>query len=468
MLLKRTIFLALLLSSCNVGKPYQRPSSEAPSAWKGPVAEEAEGCKVPDGVAMWWEVFNDPELNRLAAQAVASNRSLEASFYRLLQARAMARVSRADLFPEVLLAPAYFSQGSLMENPMPAASKIDPMFRFHQINYTLPFDASYEVDLWGRVRNSYDAGIANAQASFQERQTILLSVTAEVAMSYFRLLALDTQQYVLERGIALRQSAVEVNQCRYEQGLVNYVNVSRAKVELSTARAESADIARQRAIQENILAVLCGVPASEFHLDPRPLHGMPPAIPAGIPSVILCQRPDIAQAERQMASLHTEIGVAYASFFPSLILTGSAGLSSPELRDLFDWRARLWSIGANMVQVIVDGGRIRANVDIAKAQYQESLSNYEQTVLVAFQEVEDSLANIHELARQAQELNNAAYAAQETTDLSKERYDKGLVNYLDVVDAERSLLEAQRNAAKVTGDQYVSTVQLVKALGGTW
>lgn len=468
MVLRRTVAVALLLSSCNVGKPYQGPSNEAPCAWKGPVAEESVAGEVPGDLAVWWEVFNDPVLNGLETQAVEFNRSLDASFYRLLQARALARVSRADLFPEVLFAPAYFSQGSLVENPIPAASKIDPMFRFHQIDYTLPFDASYEVDLWGRVRNSYDAGIANAQASFQELQTLLLSITAEVAMSYFRLCALDAQQVALQKGIAIRQSAVEVNLCRYEKGLINYVDVSRAQVELSNAKAESADVARQRAIQENILAVLCGVPASEFHLDPKPLDGMPPAIPAGIPSAILCQRPDIAQAERQMASLHAEIGVAYTSFFPSLILTGSLGLSSPELGHLFDWRARLWSVGANMVQVIIDGGRIRANVDIAKAQYLESLSNYEQTVLVAFREVEDSLANIHELARQAQELHDAAYAAQETTDLSQERYDKGLVNYLDVVDAERSLLDAQRNAAKVMGDQYVSTVQLVKALGGTW
>lgn len=216
------------------------------------------------------------------------------------------------------------------------------------------------------------------------------------------------------------------------------------------------------------LAVLCGIPASELTIEKDALTSLPPEIPAGIPSTILCQRPDIAQAERTMASLHAQIGVAYASLFPSLSLTGSLGLLSPEWGSLFTWKARLWSMGANVVQTVFDAGRNEANIEVAIAKYQEGLSNYQQQVLVAFKEVEDALASLHELARQASALNDAVIAGQQTTDLTLERYLKGLTNYLEVVDAERALLEAQQIAAQVRGDRYISTVLLIKALGGAW
>ena len=457
--MRRMVLLtAILLSSCNVGKPYERPESEVPCAWKGPTTD----VPVVEDVDVWWEVFDDSALNELETQALGNNRSIQAAFYRLRQARGLARATGADLYPEVILAPSYFSQGSLIENPFPDRKD----YRYHQIKYALPFDAIYEVDLWGKLHNAYDASLANAEASQQALYTMQLSVTAEVAMSYFRLRALDTQLEALQRGISLRQNAVEVNRSRYNGGLINYADVTRAQVELSNTKAESADVTRQRAIQENILAVLSGVPASEFCLEPSPLYGLPPTIPAGIPSDLLCQRPDIAEAERTMASLHAQIGVAYASLFPSFTLTGCLGATSPDISQLLAWKARLWSIGANVAQSIFDAGRNRANIGIAKAQYMESLCQYEERVLVAFREVEDALANIYELDKQANELHTAAQAAQETTDLSQERYNKGLMNYLDVVDAERSLLDAQRNAAKVRGDQYISTVLLVKALGG--
>jgi len=457
MTISRLLLLPILLTGCNIGKPYCPPMLEVPNQWKGPTSETTQ----TKTVCHWWEMFDDPVLNGLEEQAVVNNQSIHVAFERMCEAKALARVLNANLYPGLMFDPSFSDEMFLIKGE-------HHNFRYHEMDNTLPLNLCYEIDLWGKLHNEYYAGIAYAEAAYETLCTVLLAITGDVAQSYFRLRSLDAEQEILQQGIAVRQYAVEINQSLYNSGMILYADVSRAQVELFRTRAESTNVTRQRDILENVLAVLCGAAAPEFCVEVSPLSGSLPEIPTGIPSDILCQRPDIAEAEHKMAALHAEIRVTYALQFPSLTLTGSLGMESPDLVSLLSWKARLWAMAANITQSVFDAGRNSAKLDAAKARFQEGIYLYQQQVLVAFQEVEDSLANIHKRTAQAIELEQAAQAAQETTNLSQERYNKGLVGYLDVVDAERSYLETSRHAAVVNGERYIATVQLIKALGGTW
>lgn len=507
------ILLLLSVSSCQFGCPYRPPTVDAPVAWKTSYGEEnqvttpeawktdchetntpedseqtsneiwSEPCL--ESMTNWWEIFEDPFLNQLENQALESNYSLWGALERVAQACAIAGVNGAARWPLITFTPSYSRSGMLIENPIVDAfggnngqqqqpnanvvqQRIPSLVRFINSAYTLPFNFSYEIDLWSRIYNTYYGSVLRAEAAKEAYLGVLLSLTTDIATNYFILRGLDTQQVILQKNIAIRQQALQISQARFQGGLVIYADVTRAEAELAAAQAQSIDIARQRALQENILAVLVGTPAPLFSLEPNPLFGSPPLIPTGFPSDLLYRRPDIAQAERNLAAAHTDIGVAYAAFYPSLQLTTTLGLESPRFASLFSWQARLWEVGANVVQTVFNAGRNSYNLSYYLSRYREALSNYEQQVLIAFKDVEDALINLKQQTSQEQALHVAVEAAQQTLALSQIRYTHGLANYLEVIDAERTVLADELNAALVFTQRYLSTVMLIKALGGGW
>lgn len=445
----------------------------------------------------WWEVFQDPVLNQLEEQALNSSYTLWAALERVIEARAQARINFAPLLPGINFNPIFNKTGAVIQSPFSdilssqtgnaggsssssssSANAVNPTtnlltsfpnnFRFVQTEYLVPLNLTYEVDLWSQLNNNYYAYLLRAQAASQAYLSVLLSLTADVASAYFQLRGLDAQQEVIQRNIRVRLNAVEINQARFDAGLIVYLDVSRAQVELARAHSDSDNTRRLRGLQENILATLVGTPASVFSIAYDPVIVPPPVVPRGLPSELLCRRPDIAQAERNLAASYRDVGVAYANFFPSLNLTAAVGLESPLAEQIFTWRARYWEVGWNIFQTVFDAGRNQANYDYYKAKYRETLANYQETVLQAFKDVEDALVDLREYAFQAQDLAVAVRAAQITLELAQMRYDRGLINYLDVVDAERQLLETEQNSVIVLGNRYVSTVMLIRALGGGW
>lgn len=444
----------------------------------------------------WWEIFEDPVLNELEEHALTSSYTLWAALTKVIEARAQARINFAPLLPGINFTPSFTRTGSLFQNPLAgigtglgspagllsssggnAAGAVGNQttselsagdFRFVQTQYLVPLTLNYEIDLWGQLNNAYYASLIRAQAASQAYLSVLLSLTADVASTYFQMRSFDTQQQVIQNNIRVRQDALNISQARFDAGLVTYLDVSRAKVEVAKAYADSADIYRLRGLQEDILATLVGVPAPVFAIAYHPLHIAPPVVPTGLPSELLCRRPDISEAERNLAASYRDIGVAYANFYPSLNLNAAYGFESPFTHQLFSWRSRFWDIGLNLFQTVFDAGRNQANFDYYRARWTESMANYQQKVLTAFQEVQDALVNLQGFAHRGVDIKAAVDAARITLELANMRYTRGLINYLDVVDAERQLLETEQTLASILGNRYISTVMLIKALGGGW
>jgi outer membrane protein, multidrug efflux system len=487
--------LVPLLCSCHLIKRYQGPCAPVPHEWKNDSKDNStlETCK--KDLANWWEVFDDPVLNYLEEYALDANNNLWAALERVMEARALALEKKASLYPQVNFAPSVTRYGMLFFNPMSSAignsgggasssgssaapannanaanllNSIPSIFRYTQSQYQLPFNMSYELDLWSKLQSTYDAAIYRFQASVEDYRNVYLTMTADIATNYFLMRDLDAQQEILQRTIKARKKAFDINSQRYEAGIIADLDVANADVELQRAESDSINIRRQRALQENIIATLIGTPASVFSLEFNPLYEAPPLIPTILPSELLQRRPDIAAAERNLAAAYADIEVAYTAFYPSVNLNATLGLQSPVAHLLFDWKARLWEVGVSALQTVFDGGRNTANLDYYKARFREAYANYEQAVLTAFQDVEDALVNIREKAAQNEALARAVKAASKSLDLSQQRYDQGLINYLNVVDAERTLLEVEQNSLNVLGERYTGTINLIRALGGSW
>lgn len=456
----------LVLSGCHLGPEYQPPCVPIADHWKN-----SENVVPTPEVDCWWEVFDDETLNELESYALSNNPNLYVALERVVAARAAAGISRADLFPQINLDPAYLNSISLVRFRAPPILGLpisNRPYRFHQVNGVLPFDLSYQLDLWGTYRGQYDSAVFNAEAEADAYDVALLTLTSDLASAYFKMRALDAQIDLLVATKKVRKDAWEVNQARWNAGLVNYTDVTRARLEYTNAEAQLYDAIRLRNIQENQIAVLAGVNASVFELAHNALDSPPPQVPANLPSAVLLNRPDIAQAEREMASKHALIGVAYAAFFPQISLTGTLGYSSPTLRDFLTWKSRLWSLGASAVQSIFDGGRNLCNLEESWANFYQTEGTYQNQVLTAFREVEDALSDIEWQSLQYHSLQESIESAKLTTLLSTDRYNRGLVNYLDVVDSERAELEVEVTAINLLGERYLSTIHLIKALGGTW
>lgn len=460
----------LLISACQVGPTYYPPQSPKIQKWKHAHEQITVAC-----VDHWWEIFNDPKLNEIEQYAVASNKNLYIALDRVAEARAQAWIVEADLYPQFSLNPAYNDQESLIQifnrgtSSTNRNAKLPPPFiRARQRTYSLPINLSYELDLWGRMRDQYNAAVYSYEAEEEAYLTTLLMVTSDVASTYYQIRVLDTLLELYQRTIKTRQNALEINKARYTYQVSNELAVAQSGLDLSNVQSLYFNAVRQREIQVDALAVLLGVPPSEFAFETTPLKALPPVIPAGVPSDILIQRPDIAEAERTMASQQALIGAAYASFFPSLTLTGAMGFMSPDYSLFLKWISRYWQFGFNIGQTLYDGGRKNSQLDLAKDRFKEASDAYQQTVLVAFQEVEDALANLEWLVKEAESVQTAVNYARNAYQISMDRYLKGVDFYLQVVDSERQLLDNERASAELLGSQYISTIQLIKALGGSW
>lgn len=445
------------LASCTLGPDYSRPTVDTPPDWRWKKAEPRDTA--PKGP--WWEIFDDKELNRLEVAALAGNQDLKAAVARVDKARAEARVTKADFFPDISANPSY-------ERYRTSGSQV-PAFPATTANaFNVPIDLSYEVDLWGKVRRAFESSRYELLATSAEYQNILFTLQADVAVNYYQLRGTDHDIATLREAVKLRQQTLDIFTTRFEAGYTSELDVSRSKTELATAKADLAASERLRAQFENAIAVLCGVPPASFKVSPELVPLSPPPVKAGLPSELLERRPDVARAERTLAARNADIGVAYTAFFPALRLTAAAGTQSVELRDVFNWESRVWTFGPSVSLPIFTGGRNKANLDAARADYEEAVANYRQSILVAFQEVDDALAGLRFLKDQADARNDAVVSARKSNELAISRYTNGVVDYLDVIDAERSRLDNELAYLRVKTQQMLSTVLLVKAIGGGW
>ncbi|MBS4168699.1 efflux transporter outer membrane subunit [Parachlamydia sp. AcF125] len=453
----------LFLNGCVVGPKYQRPCTPVPEHWK---YEEQEEVPNPD-VENWWEIFEDPVLDSLELQAMRNNKNLFAALFRVHQTRALAGIHKADLYPQVNLDPDYSSTNGLMEVfGLPAT--LPPILRAHQMLYALPFNLKYELDLWGKLKSQYWSSLRRHEAQEMAFQASVLILTSELASIYFQVRSLDAQLDILKEFIGICKEDIDINQERYHAGLINYVDVLQAERQYQNAYAQYFDLLKQRALSENRIALLIGVSPTEVSMAYSPVVKMPPKVPSGVPSEVLLKRPDIREAERRSAAEHALVGAAYASFFPSFSLTNTLGFSSPDLHDFLSRKSRLWAIDIRGSENIFDGGRNRSQLSLAWARFREADAHYQQQVLVALEEVESALANLKMQDEEIRSLEKAVKASQEAVYLTTERYRDGVINYLEVVDSERTELELKRDLVNRIGRQYISTIHLIKALGGLW
>ena len=448
-----------------VGPDYRRPTVPTAGQFADAELGNWKEATPADEIARgdWWTIFHDPNLDNLERQAAENNQDLKAAVARVTQARALARNAKADFFPSLTFDPSA-SRGRSSDNGLNRLpNQLGNDFR-------VPLDLTYELDLWGRVRRSFEGANADAQARVAAFENTLLILKADVAQNYFALRTLDTERAILRNTIHLRSEALDLVNARYKGGASSELDVSRAETELTSTKAELLAVDRRRAEIEHALAVLVGQPASEFAVKELPLDGntLPPVIPAGLPGDLLERRPDIAEAERLLAAANARIGVAKAAFFPVVRITGTAGFESFDVESLFNWESRVWSIGPSVTLPLFQGGRNRANLKRSRAAYEENVANYRQRILVAFKEVQDALTGARLLSEQAAVQDQSRASARNTADISNKRYRAGLVSYLEVVDSERTALGAERESARIAGQRLVTSIQLVKALGGGW
>jgi multidrug efflux system outer membrane protein len=457
------------LAGCTVGPDYHRPEATTiPAAYVG----ATNGWKVaqPQGQlpkANWWEVFGDPELSALEVQASAANEQLKAAVARFAEARATMDVTRSGLFPNV---GAGFSATRLRVSPnAPLTTTGQPIGHANTFNdFTVPLDLSYEVDLWGRVRRNVESARAQVRASADDLEAIKLTIQAEVALDYFTLRALDSEQAVLRSSVKVFSTSFDLTVDRRTGGVATDLDVAEAKTVLKTTQAQIPAVALQRAQFQHALALLAGQPAPTFRVPERSLSVAPPLISSGLPSELLERRPDISAAERRMAAENASIGVAKAAFFPTVQLNGLAGLESLNAGTLFNWSSRMWAVGPSLTLPLFEGGRLRAGLRFASATYEEMVANYRESVLTAFSEVEDSLAAQSLLANQYDAQSEALLAARKQLQIANNRYRDGLTTYLDVATAESTELNIEFSTVQLRGQQLVAAVTLVKSLGGGW
>ncbi|HTS18665.1 MAG TPA: efflux transporter outer membrane subunit [Verrucomicrobiae bacterium] len=457
-------------AGCAVGPDYKRPDAVAKmpptyayatNGWK--VAEPQ--AHVPKG--NWWEIFRDPELNELEAQASAANQQLRAAVASFDQARAAADFTRSQLFPQIGISPSVVAHRNSANQPFEAQpAGVTNTFPYGDI--IAPLNMSWELDLWGRVRRSLESARAQQQATADDLEAVKLSIQAEVATDYFTLRALDADADLLKSNIDVFGKSFELTQNRRTGGVASDLDVAQAETVLRTTEAELPATLLQRAQFEHALAVLAGQPASTFAIARRPLGILPPAIPSGVPSELLERRPDIAAAERRIAAANASVGVAKGAFFPAIQLNGLAGFESLHLGSLFDWQSRFWSLGPSLTMPLFDAGQNSASLRAARAGYQQAVANYRETVLAAFQDVEDNLAAQLLLTSQSEAEAAAVEAALKQFKIADNRYRAGLVTFLDVATAENTALDIERTAVQLRGQQLVAAVSLIRSLGGGW
>lgn len=454
----------LLTAGCTVGPKYQRPAIPAPPSWKteAPWAVAAPKDSIPKG--SWWTIFQDEELNGYETQLLQANQTLAAARDRLDQARAFARVASSGLFPS-LDAGLGAARGRVSGN-RPSASPAGVPLTGN--DFEIPFSLNYEVDLFGRIRRNLASANAQLQANAADLQNVQLVLSAELAADYYTLRELDAEADVVRRSAEYQQRALQLVENRHNGGIASGLEVSQQATLLDQTKAQLALVLQQRAQFEHAMAVLTGHEAPSFNVPVKPLVATPPAIPVGVPSDLLERRPDIATAERVMAAQNEQVGIARAAFYPRITLAGTGGTESTDISTLVNAPSFLWSLGANLLQPVFNGGRNRANLAFQQAGYNETVANYRQSVLVAFQQVEDGLSGLNALSQAAQSQEAAVEDSRRTLEIANNRYVGGVTTYLDVVTAEATLLNNERLATQLLGQRMLTSVFLVKALGGGW
>jgi multidrug efflux system outer membrane protein len=477
---RSTIPFALLLlaftAGCTVGPRYSRPAAptSAPDAWKTqpPWEQAAPKDSIPKGA--WWQIFHDPALDAYEQQLLQANQSLEAARDRLTQARSLARVATADMFPQLSADPSAVRERGSGNRPLNGEQPVvingvtQAVPPYTQSVYTIPFSLNYEVDLFGRVRRNVEAANASLQSTAADLQNVQLVLTAELAADYFSLRELDAEFEVVQESVGYQRKGLDLVNNRHEGGIASGLEVAQQAALLDSTLSQLALVKQSRAQYEHAIAVLAGQSASSLNVPVEPLRATPPPIPLGVPSDVLERRPDISTAERMMAYENAQVGIARTAFYPRITLSGSGGWQSVELGPLLNAPSLFWSLGADALQPILQGGRNRANLAAARAAYDQSVANYRQAVLTAFQQAEDGISNLSTLAQALSTQAAAVEDARRALAIANNRYVGGVTTYLDVITAQTTLLSSQRLETQLLGQQMVSAVYLVKALGGGW
>ena len=454
----------LLLAGCTVGPNYRRPAAEVPATYKEVGDWKPAQPNDQNIGGNWWELFQDSQLNALEQQVDVSNQNLKAAQAQYTQARALVRYSRADLFPTVTADPSASRTRTSNNRPPPSST-------FNGIttnDFQIPFELSYQIDVWGRVRRTVESSRDQAQASAADLATVNLSMHSQLALYYFQARLLDAEEQLLNSTVTQYEQALALIESRYDGGIASDVEVQQAKTQLETTRAQAIDVGVARAQFEHAVAVLIGKPPAEFTLPPLPLTMPPPSIPVALPSDLLERRPDIAAAERRMAAANAEIGVAKAAYYPNISLGAAGGFESSAITTLLSGPSILWSAGPSAALTVFDVGRRRAASDQAIAAYDQAVANYRQTVLTGFQQVEDNVAALQILEHEAEVQNVAVTAAQKYLELAITRYKGGVTSYLEVTTAQSAALSDEVSAVNILGRRMVDAVTLVQALGGGW
>jgi NodT family efflux transporter outer membrane factor (OMF) lipoprotein len=468
----------LLLAGCTVGPNYQRPTAPVPPGYKengGTTATVPPAAPAPDGAwkqaqpaddmirGKWWEVYNDPQLNELEDKVAVSNQSLKAASEQYQSARQQVQVSRASYYPTLSFTPSSSRDRISQNRPLYV-----PGTQTLYTDTVISGQASWEPDLWGSVRRNVEASRSNAQASAADLANVELSLRAELASDYFEMRGLDTDQQLLNDTVKAYRESLQLTMNRFNGGIATDSDVALAQTQLQSTISQSIDIGVARAQYEHAIATLIGVPASSFSLAPLPLNLALPQLPTGLPSTLLERRPDISSAERRTQAANAQIGIAIAAYYPNITLSGGGGFESTGAGNLFQGPSALWSLGGQASELLFDAGRRHALTEQARHNYEEQAANYRESVLNAFQEVEDSLAALRIYQQEAISQQAAVAAARHSTQISTNRYKGGTTAYLEVLTAQTAQLSNERTAADLTTRQFASSVQLVRALGGGW
>jgi NodT family efflux transporter outer membrane factor (OMF) lipoprotein len=462
--------VALLLSGCQVGPKYVKPPAMAqapPATYKEsptqyPASNAWKVAQPQDAMlhGKWWEIYNDAELNALEDRLNLDNQTLKQSFENFMAARALVAQARSQLYPTVGTTPSAQRSESSANTGSGSNKQSDVI--------SLPFDVSWAPDLWGKVRNQIREQQYNAQVSAADLENVRLTEQASLAITFFLIRGQDALQAVLEQTVADDQKSLDYTRAQYETGVGAEVSVVAAENTMENAQSALLNVGVSRSQYEHAIATLIGADASSFSIPVKPLSATPPAVPIGVPSQLLERRPDIAASERVMASANAAIGVATAAFYPTLTLSASGGLQSSAIQQLFNWSSRFWSVGDGISETIYDGGLRRATVRQDTAIYNADVAGYRQTVLTAFQQVEDNLSSVRILSQQIQQQQLAEQSAQRFVDLEMARYQTGIDPYINVVTAQTTLLSDQQTLANLHTQVMTASVQLIEALGGGW
>jgi NodT family efflux transporter outer membrane factor (OMF) lipoprotein len=463
------LLVTMLLASCTVGPKYTKPSVPAAPAYSERLPTNFQGpngwkAARPSDVVIrgkWWELFGDSQLNALEDQVDPANQSLKVAEANFRQARAAIKLNRSFLYPTISTAPQITAQRT-------SANRRTGFGGVTAGDFILPFDLSYEVDLWGRIRRSIASAREQFQASSADLENVRLSLHADVGTDYFEARSLDAQKQLLDGTVVAYQKALQLTRNRFEGGIASKAEVAQAQTQLNTTEAQEIDVAAARAGYEHAIAVLLGKTPEVFKLPVLPLRQTPPPIPVGVPSELLERRPDIAAAERRMAAANEQIGIARTAFFPQLLISASGGFEGSSLVNWFNWPSRFWAVGPQMLETAFDAGRRRAQLENAEAAYDAAVASYRQTALTAFQEVEDNLSTLRVLEQEFTKQHEATASAENSLQLSLNRYKGGLVTYLEVITAQSTALTNERTEVDLLRRRMEASVLLIKALGGGW